>query len=217
MKYMIVLLISTVLMLAMNIDTVYAADQKILYRDILISQGVIIGQGVTDKMMETYYNYYVMVPQYIRNYIQATGGVNYLDVDGRRTGGHAGQCNMYEYFDNNSYFGTSEIAVNGSSPAKIQMAVIHEMGHHVDHTLGMDTGTWVPGQKWHYLSSNPSFLAIYKAEAKKSGFESWATDCPEDYFAEAFRFYFENPMRLNDVPGTYVFIQNAINMITNIQ
>ena len=170
-------------------------------------EGVVVGEGVTESMKSTFLRYYSLVPQYVKDYVAVTGGTIMLDKDGRFTNGHAGTYHI----------GHGNMCINGATPGKIKLAAIHEQGHHIDYVLGKKYGVVVKSgyyEGYNFFSGSDEFVAIYNAEVGKSGYGSWATYAAAEYFAESFRYYFEDQQRVaTNTPQTYAYLQKIMAMI----
>ena len=80
-------------------------------------------------------------------------------------------------------------------------AVVHEMGHYVNDTLGM-------------FSSLAENRKLYETEAGK--ISSYAKENDREYFAEVFRLYVTEPQLLRLIsPSSYQMAQNAVLCFEN--
>ena len=58
---------------------------------------------------------------------------------------------------------------------------------------------------------------IYQAEATSSGLGKYAASSSSEYFAEAFKIYFQDPGRLQkDAPLTYQYVENICTLLSGI-
>lgn len=81
----------------------------------------------------------------------------------------------------------------------IQSCMLHEIGHVVDFMNDFISY----GEKWR---------AIYKEEAKRSGYEAYFCESASEYFAQAFQEYFIGGDILREQrPDTYEFIRKIID------
>lgn len=77
-------------------------------------------------------------------------------------------------------------------------AVIHEMGHFLNNSLGM-------------YSSRPENRELFYREAGKISLYAKSND--REYFAEAFRLYVTEPQLLRMIsPGSYTLVEKAVNL-----
>ena len=75
--------------------------------------------------------------------------------------------------------------------------------------VGRKTGTG----SYLAMSHTAEFQQIYAEEVGRSGYPSWATDCVEDYFAEAFWKCCVSPgTTQSNLPRTYEYVMRVANM-----
>ena len=163
------------------------------------------GAGVTDAHMQTIALYYGMMPQVIRDYIKANSMIIYVDAYGTYTNGHAGLCYM------NNGVVPSVINLNCQKSGQLEMSVIHEFGHAIDNLMGIYYGYSFDRDKGLYyncLSNCDEFQALYYEECPISGYGPWATYASWEYFAESFRFYFEDRSKVP--PKTCAFMSRIL-------
>lgn len=147
------------------------------------------GAGVTDAHINTIVSYYGLMPDVIRNYIAANNMQIMVDAYGTYTEGHAGMCYM------NNGVVPSVINLSCQKKGQLEMAVIHEFGHAIDNLMGVYYGYTYNIEKgliYNCISNSDEFQALYYEECPTSGYGSWATYASWEYFAESFRWYFEN-------------------------
>ena len=163
------------------------------------------GAGVTDAHMQTIALYYGMMPQVIRDYIKANNMIICVDAYGTYTDGHAGLCYM------NNGVVPSVINLNCQKSGQLEMSVIHEFGHAIDNLVGIYYGYSYDRDKGLYyncLSNCDEFQALYYEECPTSGYGPWAIYASWEYFAESFRFYFEDRSKVP--PKTCAFMSRIL-------
>ncbi len=149
---------------------------------------------------------YGLLPSNMKQKIEATGYKVIVDSSGAITNGHAGQTDVFVSaaynVDGNGYIG-----INGSSVNKTSIAVVHEIGHWFDAILGAENGMN------NFYSSNAEFVGIYNEEIGNSGYPSYNSGSPEEFFAETFRYMYENPSRVQtNTPKAYSYILNLLSL-----
>lgn len=178
-------------------------DNNSVYADVLAMTTK--GAGVTDAHMQTISLYYGMMPKVIRDYIKANNMTICVDAYGTYTGGHAGLCYM------NNGVVPSVINLSCQKPGQLEMSVIHEFGHAIDNLMGVYYGYSFDRDKGLYyncISNCDEFQALYYEECPTSGYGSWATYASWEYFAESFRFYFEDRSKVP--PKTCAFMSRIL-------
>ena len=104
------------------------------------------------------------------------------------------------------------IHIDSSSTYNVSFATLHEIGHLADCILGE-----VSGNMGSYYSAVSGFSQIYQAEATSSGLGKYAASSSSEYFAEAFKIYFQDPGRLQkDAPLTYQYVENICTLLSGI-
>lgn len=157
---------------------------------------VIIDEGVTDAQKIEFFSQYNLIPYAMRKDLMDMGQPIHLTTSPAMTEGHAGTAYaMYECY---IYVGKKNA---------IKIATIHEFGHLIDALIANRTGYQESGA---FYSENARFVDIYSREKAQSGFPSYASDCVEDYFAEAFMYYHQNRSKLDNVPETKQYIHDLI-------
>ena len=157
---------------------------------------VIIDEGVTDAQKIEFFSQYNLIPYAMRKDLMDMGQPVHLTTSPAMTEGHAGTAYaMYECY---IYVGKKNA---------IKIATIHEFGHLIDALIANRTGYQESGA---FYSENARFVDIYSREKAQSGFPSYASDCVEDYFAEAFMYYHQNRSKLDNVPETKQYIHDLI-------
>lgn len=106
------------------------------------------------------------------------------------------------------------INYEATTSGKVTLGAIHESGHQVDTLLGRQYGIYVSNYGTSFMSCNTDFQAIYKEEVGKSGYGYWGTGNSVEFFAESWRFYFEDPSRVKkNTPKTYEYITDLLKLI----
>lgn len=130
-----------------------------------------------------------------------------------------GKTFLYAESDSNGYDvwnGQAEILINGSmSIEDTTLSVLHEVGHWTDAYVGELNNN--PGTAVDIISDASSSTAMFKdifdAEKGNSGLEKYFITNVNEYYAECFCLYFENPKTLiTRMPRTYSYIQNDVNL-----
>lgn len=149
--------------------------------------------------------YYSMIPANVRAGIEANG-VNVL-VDTATMQLYTTKSTLIgitvtDYYDTGEVIQENIFIKNGEEDA-----ILHEVGHVLDNH----------NRTINYWSSTPAWQAIYAAEVKnasKVGMERVNyIKGPDEYFAEAFKYYILNPVSMATYcPSTYQFISCAAAM-----
>lgn len=160
------------------------------------ANNVIIDADVTDTQKIEFFKQYNMIPYPLRKDLMDMGQPIHLTTSSYMTGGSAGAA----YAMQDCY-----IWVNKKNSIKI--ATIHEFGHLIDAIIANRTDY---NQSGAFYSENSYFVNIYNKEKDQSGFPSYAKDCVEDYFAEAFMYYHQDRSKLDNVPETKQYIHDLI-------
>ena len=182
---------------------------------------VIVLDKTSNHSVSVFLSYYMLLPEEIRQDLVKTEHPIYLAPDGSYSCGHAGiyvpsdfifNGHLYDSEENVTGTGLGYIGINCSSDSKIKMAAIHEVGHYVDERLGRIHG-YAPNNLYEamYFSEDPEFLRIYHEEASRSGFPEWNLQDEQEYFAESFRYLFEDPARLKNIPQTRAFMEKTLS------
>lgn len=161
---------------------------------------VVIDSDVSNESIKEFKRLFKKIPHTIRYTLIEYNCPIYLGNNGKYTDGHAGQ---FDRRDDSSMI----IGVNTSSVKKVKMATIHEIGHLVDHKAAVETGIFTYDE---FYSDCEEFQNIYNEEAPKSGFPSYITSGRWDYFAEVFRYYFEDRSRLDKLPKSKEFMRQFL-------
>lgn len=170
--------------------------------------GMVFDGNVSSACQSTAINLYSLVPQNVKNAIINQGYQVIVSSNPWWTDGHAGTYYPIE----GSFSQGRAIAIYAGSVGKVNMAVIHEIGHFVDNYIGRRDGYGYTTFGYQGVSSSSEWHEICAAEAGVSGFPSWATDCVEDYFAECCWKALANPgWCASTLPRSYEFVMRYIN------
>lgn len=177
--------------------------------------GAIVNEGVSEKLKNIFISYWAKIPKYIKDYLVERQCYTILDPNGARTNGHAGMtCDDTINPKTLKYVDFPKAYIMATTANKVRLAAIHESGHMVDMILGQDYGSLSPTYKSLFVSSNPDFEEVFKMESGKSGYGYWGLSNSNEYFAESFRYYFEDPQRVKEnTPITYVYIDSLLKII----
>ena len=95
-----------------------------------------------------------------------------------------------------------------NDPSSLAVSIIHEFGHAVDKEYEERFGV--------KASATPEFAQIFALEKNKVQYEHTAyyfMTVPNEYFAEAFRLYFERPTALANAPATATYLAGIIGQL----
>lgn len=177
--------------------------------------GAVVNEGVSEKMENTFILYWTKIPKYIKDYLLEYQSYTILEPNGTHTNGHAGvTCDYIINPKTLKYMKFPKSYIMATTVNKVKLAAIHEAGHMVDMILGQDYGALSPTYNGFFVSSNPDFGEVFKTESGKSGYGYWGLSNSNEYFAESFRYYFENPQRVKEnTPITYAYIENLLKIV----
>lgn len=149
---------------------------------------------------------YNLIPSNVRNAYRNWGYKIVVTTSPNLTDGH---CGTYYPLEMNSH---RVSAVYAKSVGAVNIAVLHETGHFVDNYLGKKEGWGMsPNYGFQAITSDPAWVQIYNAEVGKSGFPSYVTWCPEEFFAECFWKALASPSWMKShLPQAYNYIMNCI-------
>ena len=176
------------------IDAAYEklyGEKEICQEDwsVLETEGQLYGHS-TELLMESY----MSIPENIRFRFEAEGfRIRMTEWDITKEayapyGGYHGAGKVRAVFD----FERKMLYVNDEWPG----AVVHEMGHYVNDTLGI-------------FSNRGENRMLYETEAEK--ISNYAEENDREYFAEVFRLYVAEPQLLRLIsPSSYQVVENAI-------
>lgn len=175
----------------------YLSDTKpqLVERDGTIN---IVG-NIPNNLIDNTYLYYYKVDASVRNRLQREGWVIYITEE-----------NLSVKFDYNvsvlavTYMNldTNVREIYISNRSKADKAIVHEIGHAIDYTLG-------------FLSETQEFGIIYQEEV--SSFAAWHSthsnnyNTASEYFAESYQEYVLHPVEMQTYcPKTYEYIHNVV-------
>ena len=176
------------------IDAAYEklyGEKEICQEDwsVLETEGQLYGRSA-ELLMESY----MSIPENIRFRFEAEGfriRMTEWDITDEAYapyGGYHGTGKVRAVFD----FERKMLYVNDEWPG----AVVHEMGHYVNDTLGL-------------FSSRSENSKLYETEAAK--ISNYAKENDREYFAEVFRFYVTEPQLLRLIsPSSYQVAENVM-------
>ena len=183
-------------------STKYLSDKKVEVAPPIDASGITWIGNVSSDCRNKAISLWGKIPQNVKNALSETGCKVIVTTDSAYTEGHAG---MYWPFTS----GQNYCAIYAGSVGKVNIAMIHEVGHFVDDYVGIKTGTG----SYLGMSHTAEFQQIYAEEVGRSGYPSWATDCVEDYFAEAFWKCCVSPgTTQSNLPRTYEYVMRVANM-----
>ncbi|MCR4787750.1 MAG: hypothetical protein K5888_04100, partial [Lachnospiraceae bacterium] len=105
-----------------------------------------------------------------------------------------------------------KIAIMGNTVSRTKMAVVHEVGHAVDFIIGAAYGYSTEFENEPYMSmeGDPEWQKIFAEENEISGFPDYNRTCPLEYFAEVFRYVFEDPSKLDNIPRSRDYVTDLL-------
>ena len=176
--------------------------------------------AASDEIKETVDEYVAMIPDIILENTADNGFRYIVDPTGNNTKQHAGMTvypdctvnGMELHLRDNITPPDGKIAVMGNTVARTQMAAIHEVGHAVDFIIGAAYGysTVFETETYMSLEGDPQWRRIYEEENVLSGFPDYNRTCALEYFAEVFRYVFEDPSKLDNVPQSRKYVQDVL-------
>ena len=150
------------------------------------------------------------LPEYLKEIVSGSGVTFYLDSGREHTGINTGLFTAWVPVGEYDY--DYSIHIDSSRTYNVAFATLHEIGHLADCILGE-----VSGNMGSYYSAVSGFSQIYQAEATSSGLGKYAASSSSEYFAEAFKIYFQDPGRLQkDAPLTYQYVENICTLLSGI-
>ena len=168
-------------------------------------------EGIPDSSKAVFYIEYNRLPEYIKELVSSSDVTIYLDSDRENTGkGNSGLFTAW--VPEGEFHYKYDINIDASHTYNVVFAALHEIGHLIDSILGETSGN-----KGSYYSAISGFSQIYLAEATSSGLGVYAASSLEEYFAEAFKVYFQNPERLKEnAPLTFQYVENICILLSGI-
>ncbi|MCR5501577.1 MAG: hypothetical protein K6F53_01060 [Lachnospiraceae bacterium] len=177
--------------------------------------------GVSDAVRKTVEDKLSLVPDLILENVSDNGFMYIVDPSGAHSFGHAGTTTHPDCYVEGRFLALpeniappyGEIAINGADTEKAGMAAIHEVGHAVDWLVGTACLTSVEFENNTYMSlgGDPEWQRIYEEEAPRSGFPDHNRTTALEYFAEVFRYVFEDPSRLEKVPQSRAYVEAVLS------
>lgn len=167
-------------------------------------------EGIPSSSKKPFYEEYNRLPKYIKDVVSGSGVTVYLDSDREHTGIYTGLFTAR--LPEGGYAYDYTIHIDSSKTYNVSFATLHEIGHLADFILGETSGNM-----GIYYSSVSGFSQIYQTEAASSGLGKYAASSPSEYFAEAFKIYFQDPGRLKeDAPLTFQYVENICILLSDI-
>jgi hypothetical protein len=174
---------------------------------------IVFNGNISDDKKEKCISMYKKIPKNIINAIRNDGYVMWVSDNPYYTEGHCGTFYFKKYIGDIDKY--NKICTYAKSIEAIDIAFLHEVGHWVDNYLGHKEN-WFFTSHYIYIgvTSDPIWIDIYNEEVGKSGYPSWANNCPEEYFAESFWKVLTEPSWVQKtLPKTYDYMINCINRI----
>lgn len=189
----------------------YLSDTKIEVPEVNTdTTGLVFDGDVSSACRNKALELYSYVPSNVKQAIVNKGYQVIVSTNSAWTDGHAGTYYPTGY----SGWQGRAIAIYAGSVGKVNMAVIHEIGHFIDDYCGNRDGHGFNSFGFRSSSTSGEFQEIYRSEVGASGFPSWATDCYEDYFAEVYWKALVNPSWCQrTIPRSYEFVMRQANSI----
>ena len=176
---------------------------------------------VSEEKVEYVDEFLQTMPSTLHDAFVKDGAKYILDSSGSLTAGHAGIFLPYEVGtalgEPTEHLTPLErqntVNVSVTSNSRMEMAKTHELGHWFDEYFArkhnikakeLDDGWWVG------VSNFQAFEEIWKEEAALSGFPSYTTHNTSEYFAEVFRYVYEDPSKLESLPKSKAFVERVI-------
>jgi len=187
----------------------YLSDEKIeVAAPNTDMSGLVFDGNISEPCRNKAIELYGKVPQNVKNAITASGFRVIVTTNTNITWGHAGLYHPFGCY----CCGGGNIGINAASLGKINMSLIHEIGHFVDNYCGQMLGTaW--NENYQGVSSSAEFYEIYAAEKGASGFPHYAVDSKADYFAECVWKALVNPNWCQQtIPRSYNYVMRYVNM-----
>lgn len=186
----------------------YLSEEKVEIKQYSIPEGMVFDGNVSQACKNKAIELYNKVPQNVKNAIISSGYQVIVSDNPSRTDGHAGVFYPSGY---TPWPGPS-ICIYAGSVNKVNIAVIHEIGHFVDEYMGIRNGCGYTQFGCQGVTASAEWHEIYSAEVGLSGFPGYATDCCEDYFAETVWKAIVNPSWCQStIPRSYEFAMRYVN------
>ncbi len=178
------------LLLAMFIGALYIFLNLIGVIHANASDGIVIGENVSDKEYENVYSYYSMIPECVRNEFVNDGWTIIISKDnfGKKYGINK-QISGLTVFDEKIIY---------IAPRKPE-GILHEMGHYMDWKSSYTCEKEIESSGI-YAEELDDFLSFHNTD--KANY-----DTPREYFAECYEECFLNPdVFIAKCPKTFNFI-----------
>ena len=192
------------------VSSKYLSDKKIELTTPVNTDttGLMFDGAVSSDCKNKALQLYGYVPSNVKQAIVSTGYTVIVTTNPAYTDGHAGTYNPY------GHPGGKWISIYAKSVNAVNIAIIHEIGHFVDNYVGARDGHAYNSFGFQATSSTAEFREIYASEVGTSGFPGYATDCIEDYFAEAYWKALTKPSWCQQtIPRTYEYVMRQANSI----
>ncbi|MCR4990800.1 MAG: hypothetical protein K6A38_08060 [Lachnospiraceae bacterium] len=187
----------------------------------------IICEGeVPDRILKTVEEYTSLIPEVILENTADNGFVYIIDPSGQNTENHAGMATFPDctvngellHLKDNTTPPGGKIAVMGDTLSRTKMAAIHEVGHAVDFIIAEAYGysTVFEDEVYMSMEGDPEWQRIFEEENELSGFPDYNRKCALEYFAEVFRYVFEDPSKLDNVPQSKQYMTDLLESFYGI-
>ncbi len=167
-----------------------------------LDNGIYFHKSLPQSTRDLFFEYYMMEPEAVRKAVDDYGALIIVGKDGKYTGGNAGLYYPEERI----------IAINGSSPSKVAMAVNHEIGHCVDSMVGELVGMPIDEEiYWLGVSNSMEFTNDFFDEYETAGYPSWNSFSSFEFFAETYRYVIEdNTAMMNKAPLCSEYVKRVL-------
>ena len=176
--------------------------------------------NVSDSIKNTVEEYTSLIPDVILENVADNGFVYIVDPSGTTTKNHAGMTifpdctvdGVFLHTRDNLTPPSGKIGIMGDSISRTEMAVIHEVGHAVDFIIGASYGysTTFENETYMSMEGDPEWQKIFAEENEIADFPDYNRTCPLEYFAEVFRYVFEDPSKLDNIPKSRQYVTSLL-------
>lgn len=153
---------------------------------------IIADSNIQDEIINYAYNYWYKLPDNVRNRFRNDGWSIVLTNNSLKD-----EANTLYEISGLTIPDEKTIKIKAEQ-SSIRRALIHEIGHYIDYSLG-------------YISETEDFIKLFNSESDNITWQSEAKFTHKEFFAEAFRFYYSNEAKysilLND---TYKYMEEII-------
>ena len=177
---------------------------------------IIYTEDVPDSIKNTVEEYTSMIPAVILEDVADNGFIYTVDPSGTTTKDHAGMTifpdctvdGVFLHTKDNHTPPDGKIAIMGDTVSRTKMAAIHEVGHAVDFIIGAAYGysTTFENETYMSMEGDPEWQKIFAEENEIADFPDYNRTCPLEYFAEVFRYVFEDPSKLDNIPKSRDYV-----------